>query len=445
MKHRRMTQRTNLLAVTAAVVALGPAGCTQHYNGSLGMASQDREAAQAYQQQMQQREQTLGARSASAAASANGALAAVATPEPAQPDVSFHNAMQAATGVTPPSARPQYATNMAQRSLGALGLYGQVNTPRGGAASPLDGAGDLVRITFTTEGADFDPDVDPTGQYIVYASTRHRETADLYLKSVRGTAVTQLTNDPANEGWPTFSPDGQKIAFASDRTGNWDIYIMDARGGQAVQITSDATQDLHPSFSPDGRQLVYCSYGSPSGQWEMVIVDVENPTTRRVIGHGLFPNWSPTGDKIVFQRARQRGTRWFSIWTMGVTDTDVTPPTEIAVSSNAAVITPDWSADGRYVVFCTVIDPAADEQTRPAQADIWIVAADGSNRTRLTEGQFVNLQPVWSVDNTIYFVSDRSRDRVENVWAIQGTRAMELAGAHLEATTNPSAMVPTQP
>src|SRR5699024_6629091 len=111
--------------------------------------------------------------------------------------------------------------------------------------------------------------------------------------------------------------------FASDRAGNWDIYIMDARGGQPVQITDDLAHDIHPSFSPDGRRLVYCSYGASSGQWEMVIVDVENPTTRRVIGLGLFPTWSPVDDRIVFQRARQRGTRWFSIWTVELRDGNV--------------------------------------------------------------------------------------------------------------------------
>jgi TolB protein len=330
---------------------------------------------------------------------------------------------------------------MADASLGRLGLYGAVPHPAASGPravrSPLDGFEDIQRLTTTAEGADFDPAVHPTAGVIAFASTRHRPTADLYAQRVGSAAVTQLTNDPANDVMPAFSPDGNRLAFASDRDGDWNIYLMDARGGRPVQITTDATPDLHPSFSPDGKRLVYAAFNAQSQQWELVVTELDKPGSRQIIGQGLFPTWHPTDDTILYQRARQRGTRWFSIWSVDLVDGDPGAPTELAVSANAACITPQWSADGRHIVFCTVIDPAADETQRPSQADVWVMRADGTQRTRLTTGRFANLQPIWSPEGAIYFVSNRGPNGLENIWAVKPHRTLQLA-AELSGATVPA-------
>ena len=353
-----------------------------------------------------------------------------AVPQPAatrelRPDLSWSAAPDAAVFMSTaaaPAGRDDVAATPADRHL-----FGEFGPRRSASSSPLDDQGNIRRVTFTTEGADFDVEVDPTGQWIAYASTRHRQTADIYLQRINGTAVTQLTTDPARDEMPSISPDGKQVAFASDRSGSFDIYLMDIEGGPAVRLTDDNAQNIHPSFSPDGKQLVYCSLGSQSGVWELVLIDVARPAQRRIIGHGLFPVWSPKGNKIAYQRARERGSRWFSVWTIEVSPQgEALRPTEVAASANAAVITPEWSPDGRNIVFCTVLDPTADSPAG-TRADIWICNADGSGRARLTQGRYGNLYPTWAADGSIYFVSNRGVDAIENVYAIRPDQAVYLA------------------
>lgn len=414
--------RTAAFLALFAVAVLG--GCTQWYTGGIGMGDTEAKATSEYEK--------FKAEQAAQRAAAQREL------ELSQP-ANFENANPGAT-----SGRG-FATAQTQRTSGAIGLYGQLSAMNRARASAMDGTGALRRVSFTTEGADFDPDVDPTGRFLVYASTRHRKTSDLYLQRVDGSAVTQLTDDPANDAMPCISPSGTQVAFCSDRSGSWDIYVMDIEGGAAVQITRSPNQNIHPSFSPDGSQIVYSSFGSASGQWELVIVDVANPAVKRVIGHGLFPQWSPTDNRILFQRARQRGTRWFSVWTVALENGEAVRPTELAVSTNAAVITPEWSDDGRNIVFCTVIDPQSDDSTRPSHADLWIMSADGSGRTRLTTGQYANLQPTWSADGSIYFVSNRAGDNMETIWALQPEKALRVAESMRSGGSGRSAGVPETP
>ncbi len=306
------------------------------------------------------------------------------------------------------------------------------------AASPSDNPRSVRRVTFADEGADSDVAPGPKGAFIVFASTRHRETSDLYLQRTGSAAVTQLTSDPSNDVMPALSPDGSQLAYASDRAGTWDLYLTNLRGGATVRLTDDGSQNLHPSFSPDGKWLVYCSRAPRSGVWELVLIELAHPGQRRLVGHGLFPAFSPVDGRIVYQRARERGGRWFSLWTLDLAHANPGPPTEIAASSNAALITPAWSPDGKRVVFCTVLDPAADSnpdswadsgasgadgQPGTSRADVWVCDADGGQRARLTRGGYAHLQPAWANEpgglGSIYFVSDRSARGSENVYALQ--------------------------
>ena len=170
---------------------------------------------------------------------------------------------------------------------------------------------------------------------------------------------------------------------------------MDADGKNVQSLTRGPEHDLHPSFSPDGRRLAFCRQGTRTGRWELWTIDLETGE-QAMVGFGLFPDWSPRADRdmIAFQRARQRGGRWFSLWTMQLTPAgDPTRVTEVAVSPAAALVAPAWSPDGERLAFSTVVDP---DGASPGRQDVWTVAADGSDRRRLTDGTGQNATPAWS-------------------------------------------------
>ncbi|MFQ5501424.1 MAG: TolB family protein [Phycisphaerae bacterium] len=290
-------------------------------------------------------------------------------------------------------------------------------------------ASDLQQHTTPSDGADFDPDTDPTGKSLVYASTRHATNSHLYIKSITGATITQITDGPANDAQPEFDPTGDRIAFSSDRAGHWDIWIVDINGRNPIQITNSPMPELHPSWSPDGNKLVYCRINPKENRSALWVVELENPGVKRLIGDGLFPAWSPKGDKIVYQRARARDSHRFSIWTVDVFDDEVLFPTEIAASPTEALIAPTWSPDGSQLAFSLIAadQPTAGRKAGPMpfrQTDIALVDIDGRGIQRLTHGDSENHSPTWSTNGRIYF-STRQEDS-ETIWSVKPFRPIQF-------------------
>jgi dipeptidyl aminopeptidase/acylaminoacyl peptidase len=277
----------------------------------------------------------------------------------------------------------------------------------------------LTQHTFTAEGLDFDPDVSPDGRALAFASTRKSERPDIYVKDVDGASLTLLVGDPADDIQPRFSPDGRRLAFCSNRSGNWDIWLVDRDGGGVTALTADQFDEIAPAWSPDGGQIAFCVWSSRSRQWEIWTVALAQPGVRHFLGFGMFPSWSPDGSRLAFQRARERGSRWFSIWTMGVEGGEGRQPTEVAYSDSAACISPQWSRDGAAIVYTAVPgnnSHASGGAAPPAAADLWMLDLATGLRSRLTDGACTAFNPVCSAAGRVYFVSARAG--TENIWSI---------------------------
>ena len=161
--------------------------------------------------------------------------------------------------------------------------------------------------------------------------------------------------------------------------------------------------------------LLY-AINSASGDFTRVLSDI----------YGLNVKWSPKADKIAFQKARTRGSRVFSVWTIELTGDEPAFPTEVASIANMALIAPTWSADGTQLAFSAVsgLDTKASDETRWSsgwgRADIGIVDADGRRLQRLTYGRGEGYSPYWASDDRIYFTA--KFDRSETIWSVKPFR-----------------------
>lgn len=327
-----------------------------------------------------------------------------------------------------------YASMDSSQPFNVFGDLPSNGAPASLPATGFDATSNLRRVSFAEVGADFDPDFSPSGKTVFFSSTRHRPTADIYAQSSTGTAVTQLTSDPAHDVMPAVSPDGSRVAFASNRSGEWNLYVMNATGGQAVQVTENSEHELHPTWSPDGQHLVYCRLNQRSERWEIWTVQVDRPAVQTFVTFGLFPEWHPTDNVVLFQRSRERDDRYFGVWTIKIVDGQGLEPTEVISSPDMASINPTWSPDGQFIACATVQHPSRGpfSADKPSTSDVWIVRADGSLKTNLTNGYHVNLMPCWAPDNNLIFISDRGG--FDNIWSVDPTQAMVAAGMATDET-----------
>ena len=118
--------------------------------------------------------------------------------------------------------------------------------------------------------------------------------------STRAGSLARLTFDPGLQIDVAFSPDGQSIAYASDRDGNFDIWVQSARGGPgtARRITTNSASDTQPNWSPDGQSLVFRSERDGGG---LFIVPIFGGAERQLTTFGIHPQWLAPGGEIFFR------------------------------------------------------------------------------------------------------------------------------------------------
>jgi len=121
------------------------------------------------------------------------------------------------------------------------------------------------------------PTFSPDGLRMAFSSNRVDGNWDIYSATIGSDAWARLTTDPAADRFPTLSADGgtagtRAIAFRSERDGNSEVYLMDADGSNLRRVTEDPAFDGYPSIIPDGSGVIFVS--NRSGQWNVYVADL---------------------------------------------------------------------------------------------------------------------------------------------------------------------------
>ncbi len=249
----------------------------------------------------------------------------------------------------------------------------------------MRGDGSGQRNLTNNPANDSAPAWSPDRAQLAFVSDRSG-TVDIYAMRYDGSDLRRLTGGAAHELWPVWSPTGDRIAYISNADGDWELWVMSADGSNARQWTFNNAWDSYPTWSPDGRYIAYTS--QRDGNYELYLVDLTTAAETRLTNHpasDAFPAWSPDGAQIAFVSARDGRLDLYIL----LPDHPEVAPQRIPVALSDGEINryPAWSPDGQTLLFTS---------WRDGQAEIYAVNRQGGDLRNLTRQAQEDESPAWA-------------------------------------------------
>ena len=170
----------------------------------------------------------------------------------------------------------------------------------------MDADGENAKTITEVTGSIFSPTWSPDGNRIAYSVQRDKSYPVIYVQSVSGGGATPLTPFPGSNLSPSFSPDGSKILFSSSFEGSADIYEMSASGGQPRRLINWPSSEVQPSYAPDGKSFVFVSDKTGFNKPQIYRYEFGSGRTTKVSssGYATSPQFSNDGSQIAFLSGR---------------------------------------------------------------------------------------------------------------------------------------------
>jgi Tol biopolymer transport system component len=212
------------------------------------------------------------------------------------------------------------------------------------------------------------------GQHIAFAAGTGAK--DIYVMNANGKGLINITNTPdVDEDWPEWSVKGNKLIFSGNATGNHEIYSFDPDEGIMIQLTNRIQDDKWPTYSPDGSRIAFQSdMGTSDGRTEIFVMNADGSGDPvRLTNHAGFdqmPTWSPDGSQIAFMSTRDGNPNIYKI------NGDGSGTPVQLTSHSSADARPSWSRQTNKIFFSS--------QRIDGKWNIFWMNPDGSSQTAIT-------------------------------------------------------------
>ncbi|HJS24200.1 MAG TPA: protein kinase [Pyrinomonadaceae bacterium] len=234
----------------------------------------------------------------------------------------------------------------------------------------------------------------------------------------------QVTYQSGPEFFPTLSPDGKSVAYAGRASGNWDIYLQNISSGNSFNLTANSSaDDSQPSFSPNGDRIAFRSERESGG---IYVMNANGESPVRVSDFGFSPSWSPDGGHILIgtEKIPQPSTRptKSQLWKINI------KTGERQRISEGDALQPTFSPHQKRIAYWSRPDRYGQRE------HILTVPAAGGEAVAVTDGSSTDLNPVWSPDGQyLYFSSNRGGS--SNIWRVAIDEDTGVTSGKPEAVT----------
>lgn len=238
---------------------------------------------------------------------------------------------------------------------------------------------------------------------IAYQSDRDGNL-EIYVQNGSDGSITRLTDNPAADIQPAWSPDGGRLAFTTNRDGNNEIYLMNADGSNLINLTNNPGDDQFAAWAPDGQSIAFSS--NRDGNWEIYTSSLDGANVLNITNNPAddrYATWFRSGgllggqERIAFSTNRDGNYEVYS------SNPDGSDPINLT-NNPAEDLFPAASRGGGTIAFTS---------NRDGQRDIFLMGANGDSPTNRSNNPADDLYPSWSPDdNWVAFASNRGNPEI---------------------------------